>query len=86
MVKLALSVLKDRHRVGRVLGSPEQTRAFLRLKLSDRKHEVFGALFLDTRNRVIQVAEMFQGTIDGASVRGGAARPRMQRSIVRHFS
>ena len=31
-------------------------------------HEVFGALFLDNRHRVIQVAEMFQGTIDGASV------------------
>ena len=34
----------------------------------DRKHEVFGALFLDNRHRVIRVAEMFQGTIDGASV------------------
>ena len=68
VIKLALSVLKDRHRAGRALGSPGQTRAFLRLKLIDRKHEVFGALFLDNRNRVIQVAEMFQGTIDGASV------------------
>ena len=47
VVKLALSVLADRHRSGRALGSPEQTRAFLRLKLVDRKHEVFGALFLD---------------------------------------
>ena len=68
VIKLALSVLKDRHRAGRALGSPGQTRAFLRLRRIDRKHEVFGALFLDNRNRVIQVAEMFQGTIDGASV------------------
>jgi DNA repair protein RadC len=29
---------------------------------------VFGALFLDNRHRVLEVAEMFQGTIDGASV------------------
>jgi DNA repair protein RadC len=68
VVKLALSVLADRHRSGRALGSPEQTRAFLRLKLVDRKHEVFGALFLDNRHRVLEVVEMFQGTIDGASV------------------
>jgi DNA repair protein RadC len=68
VVKLALSVLKERHRKGRALGSPGETRAFLRLQLIERKHEVFGALFLDNRNRVLQVAEMFQGTIDGASV------------------
>jgi len=68
VIKLALSVLAERHRAGRVLSSPEQTRAFLRLKLIDRKFEVFGALFLDNRHRVIRVAEMFQGTIDGASV------------------
>jgi DNA repair protein RadC len=68
VIKLALSVLADRHRAGRTLSSPEQTRDYLRLKLVDRKHEVFGALFLDNRHRVIRVAEMFQGTIDGASV------------------
>ena len=68
VIKLALSVLAERHRAGRALGSPEQTRSFLRLKLVDLKREVFGVLFLDNRHRVIQVAEMFQGTIDGASV------------------
>ena len=68
VIKLALSVLAERHRAGCALGSPEQTRSFLRLKLVDRKHEVFGVLFLDNRHRVIQLAEMFQGTIDGASV------------------
>ena len=68
VVKLALSVLAERHRAGRSLGSPEQTRSFLRLKLVDRKYEVFGALVLDNRHRVIQVAEMFQGTVDGATV------------------
>jgi len=68
VIKLALSILASRHYAGRTLGSPEQTRDFLQLKLVDRKHEVFGALFLDNRHRVIQVVEMFQGTIDGASV------------------
>ncbi len=68
MIKLALSVLAGRHRAGRVLGSLEQTRSFLRLKLVDRRHEVFGVLFLNDRHRVIQVAGMNQGTIDSASV------------------
>jgi DNA repair protein RadC len=49
VIKLALSVLAERHRAGRALGSPEQTRDFLRLKLVDRKHEVFGALFFAER-------------------------------------
>ena len=68
MFKLALSILADRHRSLRVLGSADQTRSCLSLKLADRKDEVFGALFLDNRNRVIKLAELFQGTIDGASV------------------
>ena len=68
VIKLALSVLKDRHRAGRALGSPGDTRAYLRLKLAERKNEVFGSLFLDTRNRIIEDVELFHGTIDGASV------------------
>jgi DNA repair protein RadC len=68
VIKLAMAILNDRHRAGRALESPGQTRDFLRLKLVERKHEVFGALFLDTRHRVIRLAEMFQGTIDGATV------------------
>ena len=68
MIKLALSVLAERHRAGRALGSPEQTRSFLRLKLVDRKHEVFGALFLDNRHRLIRFEELFRGTVNGASV------------------
>ena len=68
LIALALSALAQRHRAGRALASPGDTRAYLRLKLADRKHEVFGVLFLDTRNRILQVAELFQGTIDGASV------------------
>ena len=38
----------------------------------------FDALFLDNRHRVIQVVEMFQGTIDGASVH---PRVVVQRSL-----
>lgn len=51
-----------------VLTSPEATRSFLTLQLGTIEHEVFGVLFLDNRHRVIEYRELFQGTIDGASV------------------
>ena len=68
LVALALNLLADRHRPGEVLDSPEKTRGYLRLRLAERKNEVFGCLFLDNRHRIIEVTELFQGTIDGASV------------------
>ena len=36
--------------------------------LAGRSYEMFGALFLDNRHRVIEFHELFRGTIDGASV------------------
>lgn len=31
-------------------------------------YEVFGCLYLDNRNRLIAIEDLFRGTIDGASV------------------
>ena len=67
-VTLAMKVLATKHRAGRPLSDPEATRNYLRLRLADYQNEVFGAVFLDTRHRIIAVRELFQGTIDGASV------------------
>ncbi len=68
LLALALAMLAEQHRPGEVLGSPEETRRYLRIRLAERKNEVFGCLFLDNRHRIIEVGELFQGTIDGASV------------------
>lgn len=68
LLTLALTVLAERHHPGQALSSPEETRAYLRLRLAERKNEVFGCLFLNNRHRILEVAELFQGTIDGASV------------------
>ena len=68
IVTLATQVLAVKFRAGRALSNPEDTRMYLRLKLADHKNEVFGSLFLDNRHRIIAVRELFQGTIDGASV------------------
>lgn len=68
LVALALSILQERHRPGESLTDPGASRDYLRLLLSERKNEVFGVIFLDNRNRVLAAEELFQGTIDGASV------------------
>jgi DNA repair protein RadC len=65
---LALRVLAARHKKGQALENPEQIQAYLRLHLAERPNEVFVCLYLDTRHRVIALEELFQGTIDGASV------------------
>ena len=68
VVTLAMKVLAIKHRAGRSFSSPEVTRNYLRLKLADNRNEVFGSLFLDNRHRIIALRELFQGTIDGASI------------------
>jgi DNA repair protein RadC len=68
LLALALEVLGQRHRRGEPLTSSEASRAYLRLKFGERKFEVFACVFVDNRHRVITFEELFQGTIDGASV------------------
>ncbi len=68
VIALAMKVLAIKHRAGRSFTKPDETRNFLRLRLADCRNEVFGCLFLDNRNRIIAVRELFQGTIDGASI------------------
>jgi len=48
--------------------SPRDSAAFLKARMQDRPYEVFAALFLDNRHRVLAFEEMFRGTLDGASV------------------
>ena len=51
-----------------VLTEPDKVREFLKYKISALEYEVFVALFLDNRHRLIIYKELFRGTIDGASV------------------
>lgn len=53
---------------GPSLCAPGQVAAFLTRTFATLPHEVFSVLFLDTRNRLIGMRELFRGTIDGASV------------------
>lgn len=67
-LELARRHLKARLERGEALTSPDATRRFLASTLRHRPHEVFCALFLDTRHRVIRFEELFTGTIDAAHV------------------
>lgn len=50
------------------LRAPQDAARVFRAQLADLPHEVFSALFLDTRHRVICYEELFRGTVDGATV------------------
>jgi DNA repair protein RadC len=51
-----------------MLGSPEQVRDWLRLRLASLPHEVFMVLLLDAQNRLIEAVELFRGTLTQTSV------------------
>ena len=68
VLELARRHLGERLQRGNLLLNPEATRRYLITTLGDLPHEVFCCLFLDTRHRLICYEELFQGTIDGASV------------------
>lgn len=53
---------------GAALSDPHAAGRYFAQRLRGRPHEVFAALFLDTRHRVVAFEELFQGTLDGAEV------------------
>ena len=71
ILERAQAILEERviYRAGRpALGSPADTKAYLRLKLCALEHETFNVVMLDNKHRVIAVREMFRGSISSASV------------------
>jgi DNA repair protein RadC len=68
VLEMARRALREKLEVSSVLGSPQAVRDFLRLKLQDRPHEVFVAVFLNAQNRVLAVEELFRGTLTQTSV------------------
>ena len=63
-----------------VMDSPEKARDWLKLHCAGLEHEVFILLFLDVRNRLIAVEDMFRGTLAQTAV-----YPReLLKSVLRH--
>lgn len=68
IIDKAISLVESKIHTGASITSPADCKAYLKLKLATLEHEVFSVVFLTTQHQVIDVQEMFRGTIDGASV------------------
>lgn len=66
--ELVRRALREKLASSNALNSPSAVRDFLRLKMQHLHYEVFVALFLDSQNRVIEVEELFRGTLTQTSV------------------
>lgn len=68
VVEQALIWLESQMRCADVLNSPAAVRSYLRLRLGERRHEVFAVVYLDAQHRVIEVQELFRGTLTQTTV------------------
>jgi DNA repair protein RadC len=68
VLELSRRVLAERLKERPVFDSPQTVGHYLQLHLGARPHEVFAALFLDARHRLIAMEELFRGTLTQTSV------------------
>ncbi len=68
VLELARRVLAERLKERPLFESPESVKHYLQLHLGARPHEVFAAVFLDARHRLIAMEELFRGTLTQTSV------------------
>ena len=68
VIEAARQVVDQRMQRGTSFSDPSVARGFFRDKLAGLEREVFAVVFLDSRHRMIDYAELFFGTIDGAAV------------------
>ena len=68
VLEMSRRALRETLARGAALSSPQAVRDYLRLKLQGKAHEVFVAVFLDAQNRVLEIEELFRGTLTQTSV------------------
>lgn len=68
VIAQALELLACEVRAADAMTSPDTVKNYLRLKLAGRPHEIFAVVFLDAQHRIIDVQEMFRGTLTQTSV------------------
>jgi DNA repair protein RadC len=64
-----------------IFATPGAVKQYLQLHLARKQHEVFAVLFLDAQNRLIDMEELFQGTLTQTSV---YPREVVKRAIKHH--
>ncbi|MBO9649018.1 MAG: DNA repair protein RadC [Variovorax sp.] len=68
VLELARRAMAEGLKENPVFDTPEAVKHYLQLHLTDKPHEVFAALFLDARHRLIAMEELFRGTLTQTSV------------------
>ena len=62
------TILLDELTGREALTSPTDVAQFLQMALAQEKNEVFAAIFLNNKHKVLSFEPLFNGTIDGAAV------------------
>lgn len=68
LVEIARRALAQQIEALPVFDAPDKVKDYVALHLGGHQHEVFAVLFLDGQHRLIQLVEMFQGTLTQTSV------------------
>ena len=69
VIARAIAILEDRARYNAIsFAAPQAVADSLRLRVGGLEHEVFGVLWLDAQNRLIEAEELFRGTLTQTSV------------------
>jgi DNA repair protein RadC len=67
-LELTRRYLDEQLRTEDILTSPEKVMDYLAIQMRDNHREVFAVMLLDRRHRLIELLELFFGTISSASV------------------
>ena len=68
VLEIARRALAQQMQAAPVFDSPQRVKDYVALHLGSREQEVFAVLFLDGQHRLLQLEEMFQGTLTQTSV------------------
>lgn len=68
VMEMARRALAQQMRSEPVFSSPAQVKDYLGLRLGGREREVFAVLFLDAQHRLLELEELFHGTLTQTSV------------------
>jgi len=68
VMELARRAILEEMQAGAMLSSPRAVKDYLRTAFAGKSFESFHVLFLDVKNRLIDVREMFRGTLTHTSV------------------
>lgn len=68
VMELAQRAIGEQLQAGHLLSSPDAVRQYLRINMGRQQHESFVVLFLDVKNRLLTMKEMFRGTLTHTSV------------------